>query len=427
MPLLSEIKRLRVSDLRGLAQLATQATAGIAHMAEGLHLAVLNSMGLRGAKVPGRTRGLTGWVYRSVHGVTQAAGKSIDLVLAGLQAGPESGPESDPGAAANSAPHTLEREAVLAALNGVIGDHLAASKNVFAIPMSMRYQGKVLNWQALPPLPVTSGKVMILAHGLCMNDLQCHARQKNHAIEQGAELAAALGYTPLYLRYNSGLHISLNGRELAAQLEQLLVHWPAPLEEISILAHSMGGLLARSACHYARQESLHWPAYLKNIVFLGTPHHGAPLERAGNWVDVLLGSMSYTRPFAALGQLRSSGITDLRYGFVVDEDWQGRDRFHSATDQRQSVPLPEGVACYTVAATTAAQRSVMADRLLGDGLVPLHSALGYHAQAALNLPFAQDAQYIAYSTNHLELLGSPAVTRQIVQWLEPETLKRATI
>ena len=415
MSLLNEIKRLRVSDLRGLAQLATQATAGVTRIAEGVHHAVLGTMGFRGSTVPGRTRGLTGLVYRSVHGVTHVTGKSIDLLLAGLQHGA--------GSAANSPPHSLEREAALAVLNGVMGDHLAAGKNVFAIPMSLRYQGEALNWRALPSLPAEPGKLLILVHGLCMNDLQRHAAQKKHAVEQGAALAAALGYAPVYLRYNSGLHISLNGRELAAQLERLLTHWPAPITEITIVAHSMGGLLARSACHYARQDAMRWPDYLKSIVFLGTPHHGAPLERAGNWVDVLLGSTPWTRPFAALGKVRSAGITDLRHGYVLDEDWQGKDRFHGKTDEHQPVPLPEGVACYTVAATRTAQRSAVSDRLLGDGLVPLHSALGYHDEARRKLAFGQAAQWIAYRTSHLELLSSPAVTRQMVQWLAPQQLK----
>ena len=113
-----------------------------------------------------------------------------------------------------------------------------------------------------------------------------------------------------------------------------------------------------------------WPTLMKNIVFLGTPHHGAPLERAGNWIDVILGSTPYSRPFAKLGQLRSAGITDLRYGHVLDADWQGHDRFRRKPDSRESVPLPEGVACYCVAATTASKRSLVADRLVGDGLVP---------------------------------------------------------
>jgi hypothetical protein len=163
---------------------------------------------------------------------------------------------------------------------------------------------------------------------------------------------------------------------------------------------------------------MRWPGLLKNIVFLGTPHHGAPLERAGNWIDVILGSTPYSRPFAKLGQLRSAGITDLRYGHALDVDWQGRDRFQRQPDKRQNLPLPEGVACYSVAATTAVKRSALVDRLLGDGLVPLHSALGQHNDPLRTLEFAKSSQLIVYRTNHMALLDSPAVTQQLLQWLK---------
>jgi hypothetical protein len=259
----------------------------------------------------------------------------------------------------------------------------------------------------------------VLIHGLCVNDLQRHAQHKGHGVDHGEALASALGYTPVYLRYNSGLHTSQNGRELSAQLEQLVTHWPTPIEELAVVAHSMGGLLIRSAFQYAKREALRWPGHLANIVFLGTPHHGAPLERAGNWVDVILGSTAYTAPLAKLGQLRSAGITDLRYGHVLDEDWHGRDRFHRGPDSRLVVPLPVGVACYTVAATTAARRSALANRLMGDGLVPLYSALGQHDEARRNLTFPKESQWIAYRTKHTDLLSSPEVNRQMVQWLTP--------
>ena len=200
-------------------------------------------------------------------------------------------------------------------------------------------------------------------------------------------------HSPVHVRYNSGLHTSQNGRELSAQLEQLVTHWPAPIEDLSVVAHSMGGLLIRSALHYAEEETLRWPGHLKNIVSLGTPHHGAPLERVGNWVDVVLGSTPYTRPFSMLGQLRSPGITDLRHGYVLDEDWQGHDRFHRRADDRQVVPLPEGVTCCAIAATTAARRKALADRLIGDGLVPLRSALGQHSDAKRDLGIAGEVAH----------------------------------
>jgi hypothetical protein len=161
---------------------------------------------------------------------------------------------------------------------------------------------------------------------------------------------------------------------------------------------------------------------LKNIVFLGTPHHGAPLERAGNWVDVILGSTPYSRPFGKLAQLRSAGITDLRYGHLLDVDWQGHERFRRQPDKRQPLPLPEGVACYAIAATTAAKRGALADRLIGDGLVPLHSGLGQHDDPQRTLTFNKSSQWIAYRTNHMALLDSPAVTHQLLEWLTPKPL-----
>lgn len=410
-PLKNPPKHLHASDLRSVAQLATQATLGVARIAEGVHQSVYDSLGVPGGNKPGQTGGLTSLVYKGVHGVTRLVGKGVDTLLARVQPALDSSQDAPVG--------SPQREAILAALNGVMGDYLLKTRSPFAIPMTLRYQGETLNWQALPPMLEATGKVLLLIHGLCMNDLQWHTQQDRQAVDHGAALAERLGYTPVYLRYNTGLHTSQNGHALAALLEQVMIHWPTPIQEITVLAHSMGGLLIRSAFHCAQQEGLHWPARLKNIVFLGTPHHGAPLERAGNWVDTILDSTPYTRPLAKLGHLRSAGITDLRWGNVLDADWQGHDRFARKPDDRQPLPLPEGVACYVVAATTAANRRALADRLIGDGLVPLPSALGQHDDPKRILVFAKTSQWIAYRTSHLALLSSAAVTKKIVQWLTP--------
>ena len=410
------LKHLRLSDVRGMAQLAAQATTGVTRIAEEVHRSVWHILGIPGGQAPGQTRGITGLVYRIIRGVTLLLGKGADSALAKLEFQSDSADGSTPG--------TPLRETLLAALNGVIGDRLVACNNPFATPMTLRYRHEALNWKALPPMPGITGKVLVLSHGLCMIDLQAHAQYKGHEIEHGQALASALGYTPVYLRYNSGLHISQNGRELSAQLEQLVTHWPTPIEELSVVAHSMGGLLIRSAVHYGKQASMRWPDDLRNIVFLGTPHHGAPLERAGSWVDTTRGGTPYTAPFARLGQLRSAGITDLRYGHVLDDDWHAHDRFHRRPDDRRDGALPAGVACYTVAAPTAAGPSALADRLIGDGLVPLRSALGQHDDVRRNLAFAKESQWIAYRTNHMALRSRPEVTEQIVRWLTPAPASR---
>jgi hypothetical protein len=381
----------------------------VTRIAEGVHRSVLDSVGLAGGAAPGKAGGITGMVYEAVHDAALLVGKALDTLLARLEPLFESAELAEPG--------TPEREAVLAALNGVMGDRLAAMHSPFATRMSLRCGDAVQGGQAWPPGAAAGAKLLLPLHGLCMNDLQWRVPPAGQAAGQGDALAAALGYTAVYVRYNSGLHVSQNGRELSARIEQLVAHWPVAIEEIAVLAHSMGGLLIRSALHYAALDGLRWPACLKSIVFMGTPHHGAPLERAGNWVDAILGSTPYSAPFAKLGQLRSAGITDLRYGLLLDQDWAGHDRFRRKPDNRVPVPLPAGVACYAIAATLGSRRGSLTDRLVGDGLVPLRSALGQHDDPRRSLPFARQAQWIAYRTGHVGLLTSTAATRRIARWL----------
>nr|HPG81543.1 alpha/beta hydrolase [Piscinibacter sp.] len=148
-----------------------------------------------------------------------------------------------------------------------------------------------------------------------------------------------------------------------------------------------------------------------------TPHHGAPLERAGHWVDLVLGATPYAAPFARLGKVRSAGITDLRHGHLLDEDWVGRDRFARGGDRRQPVLLPENLRCYALAASLGAQGGALKERLLGDGLVPLDSALGVHKDPARALDFPPERQWVGYGMNHLDLLGRPEVYAKLKEWL----------
>ena len=400
------------ADLRGAARLATDATAGLTDLVEAMHERIARVPGFGGPVRDGRTGGIAGLVYKTIRGVTRVAGGSIDALL-GLLAPALTTGEAD------AAPGP-EREAIVAALNGVLGDYLVASANPLATAMAFRRDGKVLALEAaalVARLPDAGPRLLVLLHGLCMNDLQWSRAGHDH----GAALARDLGVTPVYLHYNSGLHVSINGRALAQQLERLIEQWPCKLERVLLLGHSMGGLLARSALHYGAQGGMRWPALVDDLVCLGTPHHGAPLERAGHWVDIVLGATPYAAPFARLGKLRSAGITDLRHGNLVDEDWVGRDRFARAADRRQHLPLPEGLRCYAVAATTGQASGDLKDRVLGDGLVPLDSALGRHKDPARTLAFAEDRQWVGYGMNHLALLHRAEVFAQLRQWLADES------
>ncbi|MDP1900176.1 MAG: alpha/beta hydrolase [Rubrivivax sp.] len=398
-------RHIKHADLRGAARLATDATAGLTDLVEAMHERIARLPGVPAAGVAGRTRGITGLVYKSIRGVTHLVGGSIEALL-GLLA-----PALAPGET------TPQREALVAALNGVLGDYLAETGNPLATPMAWRREGRALMLEpaALAArLPDAGARLLVLLHGLCMNDLQWCREGHDH----GAALARELGYTPVYLHYNTGLHVSINGHALARQMEQLLAAWPVPVQRLVLLGHSMGGLVARSALHCATQAGAAWPARLDDLVFLGTPHHGAPLERAGHWVDLLLGATPYAAPFARLGKVRSAGITDLRHGNLLDEDWVGRDRFAHGADRRQIVPLPEHVRCHALAATIGQEQGDMKDRLLGDGLVPLDSALGRHKDTARTLAFAEDRQWVGHGMSHLDLLSRPEVYARLRDWLE---------
>jgi len=384
--------------------MVVDATIGITDLVESVHSTILRVPWIFGQQVDRPTRGITGFVYSSIRTITALVGAGIDVALVPLIVLIEE---------QRSSP---QRDTVIAALNGVLGDYLQESGNSLALPMCLRVNEQTLELNApalAAAIPQASGKILLLAHGLCLADQ--HWDQEGH--DHGALLASELGYTPVYLHYNTGLHISTNGRALADMLAALTEAWPVPVEELSILAHSMGGLVSRSACHYGTLASHAWLGHLRKIIFLGTPHHGSPLERAGNWLDTLLQVSPYSAAFARLGKIRSAGITDLRYGSLLDEDWEGQDRFAPVGDLRQPVPLPADVACYMIAASTGSIEDELQNHRNGDGLVPVHSALGVHADPDMALPPTATEQWVGYDMNHIDLLHRLDVYAQIRDWL----------
>jgi pimeloyl-ACP methyl ester carboxylesterase len=399
----------RADDLRGLNQLAIDAVAGTVGLVEAMHAAITHLPAALGAPAPGRTRGLTGWIYRRIHDTTRMVGVGVETSLS-LLAPLLRAREDD-----------ARRDAVLAAMNGVLGDHLEASGNPLAIPMRLRRDGRALRLapKALAAaLPDATGDLLVLIHGLCMNDRQwCH---QSH--DHGAALSRELGMTPLYLHYNSGRQVARNGADLATLLERAVAAWPVPVERVVLLGHSMGGLVARSACHYAETRGHGWRRALSDVVFVGTPHHGAPLERAGDRFERLLAISPYSAPFALIGKVRSAGIQDLRHGRVHQPRPQPGE-----SGARVPLALPAGVRCHAIAASTqqAGDADRTAGRPRGDGLVPVASALGEHPDRSLDLGIPASRKWIDHGSGHLQLLGSDAVYRRIrASLLRPARTRR---
>jgi pimeloyl-ACP methyl ester carboxylesterase len=384
-------------DVRGAVRLVIDGVGGVTGIVEAMHHRIASRSPPLGSVPDAPTRGITGLVYRSIRGTTGLVGKTLDTALAGVEALLQASLRDVPQEQAMP-----RRDAVVAALNGVVGDHLERTGNPLGVQLQLRVRGATAG---AVDVPETGTRLLLLIHGLCMNDQQWTRDGHDH----GQALGDALGYTPVYVRYNSGRHISANGYQLAAALEQFLRQWPHPVPSVAIIGHSMGGLVARSALFQAAQAGMDWPAKVQRLVFLGTPHHGAPLERGGNWLHLGLGISPYLAPFTRLSGLRSEGITDLRHGNLLEQDWS-TSRF-DRHDTRSVVPLPHGVACYAIAGTLG-QGDV-----LGDGLVPQASALGRNAKPTRDLHIPPSHVWIGRGINHLDLLSSAAVYRRLRRWL----------
>ncbi len=271
-------------------------------------------------------------------------------------------------------------------VNGFHGDLVEREHPSLAIPMTARVEG------------VRTGHLVVFVHGLAEDD---RAWALGGRPTYGQRLQDA-GFTPVFIRYNTGRHISDNGRELSDLLEALVEEWPQPVESISLVGHSMGGLVARSACHVGDA----WTEQVRAVVSLGTPHRGAPLEKAVHVLDSVMRAVPEVAPIGRILANRSVGVKDLRFGSLVESDWQGRDVDEFLRNRCEEVPFLPHVRYYWVAATLTRSPEHPMGRLIGDGMVRLPSATAVQGEG-LHLG----------ELGHLELLNDDAVFEALREWL----------
>jgi pimeloyl-ACP methyl ester carboxylesterase len=296
---------------------------------------------------------------------------------------------------------------LISALNGVCGDKLARWESPLALPMSLRdSQGQAIAWGELAGSSGTA-KVVLYLHGLCMSD-----REWQTPTKRGLDaLMQNKGWQVGHIRYNSGRAIWQNGEDLANWLEAANAAYPA--REIVLIGHSMGGLLMRSAFVYAQSHGQHWPARISKAMYLATPHLGAPLERAGNRANTLLGHSPYTVPFMRLGNIRSSAIKDLRYGFISQVEHESSEDMGSRDHRLQLAPLPDGIAHLVLAGSINEEA---AKNWVGDGLVPLYSGLGQHNNPEKTLVAADITRLSFDNVDHIGILSDIRVWDALTDW-----------
>jgi pimeloyl-ACP methyl ester carboxylesterase len=356
---------------------------------------------------------------RLINGATRVAvNAAADVAEAGLEQATEEGSLELATPIQSSAAGTASWyvDYAQASINGFYGDYLARKNSRLDLGMTLRHHGRHLpaTRQAFAEaFPNPTSKVCVFVHSLASTEwlwsLSSDAHYGDPDVTFGTRLSDDLGYTPIYLRYNTGRHISENGKALAKLLTEVLDAYPVPVDEIALVGHSMGGLVARSAAHYAREHDEPWAEHLRHVACIGSPHLGAPLEKAVNLLTNVLKKVDAAGAHvpAALLDARSAGVKDLRYGYTIEEEWAGRDPDEVFADARQNIPLVDGVGYYFLAATISRDPEHPLGQLLGDLMVRLPSAIGEHPEPARRIHFSGGTVFPGMS--HIHIANHPQV------------------
>ncbi|UOG73744.1 hypothetical protein MTX78_16660 [Hymenobacter tibetensis] len=315
----------------------------------------------------------------------------------------------------------------LPVLNGAFGDQLAERNDRRAIQMSFRRHAADVPVASLRLQPTAEGrprKTVVFLHGL-MGDEVIWQAGTPEGLRYGPRLQQDTDAHCLYIRYNTGLHISENGQLLDALLTTLLSAFPAAIGELILVGHSMGGLVARSAGYYAARrqgasssiadtdstaETSNWLAHLRDVFLIGVPNDGSFLEQNSHFTSVVLRKINLrpTRFISGLIDKRSNGIKDLRHAILVDEDWQDPHANDLFPPRTLVPPLPRVRYHVLVGSLLKSANSALHD-YFGDGLVGAGSALGRVFGDPALPPEQQISTRVFPKLHHGTLLSNPEV------------------
>lgn len=305
---------------------------------------------------------------------------------------------------------------VRSAVNGLVGDELRLLGDPQAITMSLRHDGTDIPatpWKLRQAYPDATGHLVVLVHGLCENE-ESWSRSSRERPAYADRVAADTDATPVLLRYNTGLHVSENGQHLDELLEQLVEAWPVAVHRITLVGHSMGGLVVRAATNRATVAGHQWAHRVSDVVCLGTPHAGANLEKAAHLGSRILRIWPQSTPFGAILDSRSAGIVDLRHGYITADEWEGQDlTARWGLDRIAAAPLAHAEYHFVAATVGATQRHLLST-VLGDLIVHFSSSSGIGRSG----PVVEHArlEYLP-STHHQALLNHPRIADWLVTWV----------
>jgi pimeloyl-ACP methyl ester carboxylesterase len=405
---------MRRTDVMGIGEVAGEGLAAFGTLVEDTHHGIagrtFGALGPMGVPVrvvhDAASRGVYGAVRTAFRAASRGSAQALGLRAAGDAPALAAGPRGS---------------LALGALNGLYGNHLAQRDSPLALPMELRRRGVPVTLTRdgiAEAFPDATSRLVVSVHGLCETDASWRGIALRGApVDRrtyGERLQDELSFTPVEVRYNTGLRVSDNGRELARLLDALVAGWPTGVEELVLVGHSMGGLVARSACHYGEADGRGWTDAVRHVFCLGTPHLGADLEKGVNVLGHALGRLPETRGVARVLNARSVGIKDLRFGSCAEEDWRDCDPDEYLRDRCQEVPFLPDAHYYFVGATLA---DGPLGSTLGDLLVRLPSASGRGTGKGRSIPFEVDNGHELVGLTHFDLLNHPAVYEQLRTWI----------
>ena len=306
---------------------------------------------------------------------------------------------------------------VVAAVNGLIGDELRMVDDPQAIVMAVRKDGgdiPVSPWPIGEAFRDATSHIVLFVHGLCESDESWNTVTRSTGTTYGQRIKDKTDGTPVFIRYNTGLRVSENGKHLDWLIRQLVASWPTDVTRITLVGHSMGGLVVRAATNHATGSGQTWQHLVRDVVCLGTPHTGAALEKVAHVGSRVLHFFPESRPFGTILNSRSGGILDLRHGYITKEEWEGQDLTQLwGLDRIAAAPLPHAEYHFVIATLGATKRHPFS-RVLGDLLVHFSSASGMGRSGPI-----VDGARLEYlpSTHHFALLNHPRIADWLVQWL----------
>lgn len=379
---------MQAAEARALGALAGGAIAGTAARTAELHAAVL-------ARTPARRTGV-GAVHDAIARPVYAAVRGVSAgVATAAGAGAAAVCGTDGPALGDSGAGAL----VLGAVCGLYGDRVEREHTPLAPVMGVRARGRAVATEPAAlaaAFPRAAPKVAVFVHGLCETEAAWRLfAPADGPATYGERLERDFGHTPVYLRYNTGLAVEENARRLAALLEALVAAWPVAVEELMLVGHSLGGLVAVHACHEADRCGAAWPRMLRHVVCLASPHHGAPLAKGAHLAARALARVPETRAFARVLELRSAAVRDLRLGGV------------------EEAPFVDGVGYYAISATVTRDAAHPLGRVVGDLVVRSASATGQGRR----VPFALAHGHHAGGLTHFHVLNDPGVYGRVRDWV----------